>query len=237
VFQLRALVTAAVFGGMPLLVMLAGRVRWTSGLALRWPSVTALVGAAILGASLWPAAHEIALFGSGLQISDELLKRFETIVTQFQTLPLWFILFTVAIVPAVFEELCFRGFVFSAIQERISGAWTVVASAVLFGCFHEVLAPGRLLSTTALGLVLGCVRLRTGSILPTMLLHAVHNGVVLAIVHYRDELAARGWAADENLHLPLTWHALAAVGIIVGALLIWLGSPRNSAVTENAPGG
>jgi sodium transport system permease protein len=232
-FELRALITAAVFGGVPLLVMLATRVRWKSGLALYWPGVVALVGAAILGASLWPAAHEIALFGSGLQISDELLKRFEGLVTQFQSLPLPFILLTVAIVPAVFEELCFRGFVFSALRQRMSGLWAVVASAVLFGCFHEVLSPGRLLSTTTLGVVLGLVRLRSGSIFATMLLHAVHNGVVLAIVHYRDALAARGFAANENLHLPLKWHALAVVGIIVGSMLIWFGSSRGHQSTES----
>jgi hypothetical protein len=52
-------------------------------------------------------------------------------------------------------------------------------------------------------------------------------------VHYRDELVARGWAAQENLHLPLTWHALAALGIVIGAFLIWFVSPRGNEILES----
>jgi ABC-2 type transport system permease protein/sodium transport system permease protein len=104
----------------------------------------------------------------------------------------------------------------------LSGLWTVVASALIFGVFHELLFPGRLLASTFIGLVLGWVRLRTGSILPGILLHAIHNIVLLAIIYYRDELQARGWGIEEQTHLPLTWHALAVVGIAVGLALMLL---------------
>ena len=52
-------------------------------------------------------------------------------------------------------------------------------SAVLFGVFHEVLFSGRLLPSTFLGLVLGFVRLRSGSVLPGIVLHVLHNGLLL----------------------------------------------------------
>lgn len=228
-FELRALITAAVFGAMPVLVMMAGRVRWSSGLGLRWPGVIAVIGAAVLGASLWPAVHEIALAANGVQITEGLMDKLKELLKQFDLLPLWLLLLTVAIVPAVFEEPCFRGFVFGALRQKLSGAATVIATALLFGLFHEVLFPNRLVSTTAMGLILGLVRLRTRSIVPGVVLHAVNNGLILTVVHYRAELAESGWVAKEGTHLPLTWHAVALLGIVVGGGMILFATRRFSA--------
>jgi ABC-2 type transport system permease protein/sodium transport system permease protein len=134
--------------------------------------------------------------------------------------PLPLILVVMALVPAIFEELCFRGFLFGALRTRLADDRTVIASALLFGLFHEILFPGRLLASTFLGVVLGWVRLRTGSIVPCVLLHALHNSLLLTLAHYRDTLVARGWGADAQEHLPLTWLAVAAIGIMLATTLI-----------------
>ena len=128
-----------------------------------------------------------------------------------------------AVVPAIFEELCFRGFLFGALRTRLDGLWTVIVSAVLFGVFHEMLFSGRLLPSTFLGLVLGWVRLRSGSVLPGMVLHALHNGLLLSVSYYRDELLARGWGVEEETHLPLTWHARC-----IGWSRCWRGASRGN---------
>ncbi len=187
------------------------------------------MAAAILGVSLWPAAHELALLCEQyglLTLNPDIVKKVDAIVKQFQAVPLWLILITFALVPAVFEELCFRGFLFASIRQKLSGGWTVVATALLFGFFHEVLFPGKLMPTAALGLILGWVRLRTGSVLSGIVLHTVLNGFVFSIIYYREELAARGWGVQEEAHLPLMWHALAAVGILVGVGLLMVARPR-----------
>lgn len=229
----RALITAAVFGGIPIALAMFGRVRWSSGLGVRRPGIGALIGAAIFGLSLWPAAHEITLLTvrMGLfTLSPEILAKIEVVVKQFQALPLWQILVTFGLVPAVFEELCFRGFLFGSLRTRLTGGLTVVVTALLFGVFHEILFPGKLLPSTALGLVLGWVRLRSGSVLPGIALHALHNGLVLSILYYRDELLARGWGVQEEEHLPLTWHVAAVVGIIVAVGLLMATTRRHSGV-------
>jgi ABC-2 type transport system permease protein/sodium transport system permease protein len=122
-----------------------------------------------------------------------------------------------AVVPAIFEELCFRGFIFGALRTRLSALLTIVVSALLFGVFHEILYSGRLLPSTFLGLVLGWVRLRTRSVLPAILLHALNNGLLLTVAYYGNELQTRGWGVEENKHLPISWQALAVIGIIFGA--------------------
>ena len=226
-FIVRAVITAAIFGGIPAIIAMVGRVQWGSGLGLRRTNPLNLVAAAILGVSLWPVAHEIALLCQQyglLTLNPDIVKKVDAIVKQFQAMPLWLILITFALVPAVFEELCFRGFLFASLRERLSGAWTVIVTALLFGFFHEVLFPGKLIPTAVLGLVLGWVRLRTGSIFPGIVMHAVLDAFVFTIIYYRDELLARGWGVQEESHLPLTWHGVAAVGIVVGVGMLMVTS-------------
>jgi ABC-2 type transport system permease protein/sodium transport system permease protein len=142
-------------------------------------------------------------------------------LAQFRALPWWFIIVTLALAPAMFEEFCFRGFFFGALRTRLTGTSTIITSAVIFGLFHEILFPGRLLPTTFLGLVLGWVRLRTATIFPGMLLHAAHNSVLLSIIYFKDALITRGWGVVEQQHLPFAWHVLAGIGIAVGAALLF----------------
>jgi hypothetical protein len=54
-----------------------------------------------------------------------------------------------------------------------------------------------------------------------MLMHATINGLVLTIGHNQDVLSA-GPDAVKIEHVPLQWHALALVGIVVGIALILL---------------
>jgi ABC-2 type transport system permease protein/sodium transport system permease protein len=161
---------------------------------------------------------------------------------QFQSVPWWLLVTTLAVAPAVFEELCFRGFLFGSLQRSFPKDWgatsdalTVTISALLFGVFHELLFPGRLLPSTFLGLALGWVRLRTASVIPGMLLHAVHNGLLLSIIYFRDVLTERGWGVEEQEHLPAVWHATAAVAIVV-AIVMLIAATRSQRPMESASG-
>ncbi len=75
-----------------------------------------------------------------------------------------------ALAPAVIEELCFRGYLFSALQGVLSPWRTIVATAVLFGLFHvltgSALLVERFIPSTLMGLVIGWDAYRTGSIVP-----------------------------------------------------------------------
>jgi ABC-2 type transport system permease protein/sodium transport system permease protein len=234
--EIGAIITALVFGGIPLLLAMIGRVSASSGLGLRRPGFVSLVAAAILGVALWPAAHETYLLSEWLGLTTLSAKQIaaaQTVVDQLQTVSLWFILVTFAIIPAVSEELCFRGFIFGALRTRLSGAATIVASALLFGIFHEILYAGRLLPSTFLGLVLGWVRLRTRSVLPGMLLHALNNSLLLTVSYYREELQSNGWDIKEQWHLPISWHAIALLGIALGAGLLIATTRRT--INESQP--
>ncbi len=224
-----ALMTAMVFGVLPALVATFNRVRVSEGFALRIPNMLAWMAAGLLGLVLWPLAHEVFLLNRWLGITDlggVQLASVKGLVSQLRTLPYGLVVMTLAIVPGVFEELFFRGFFFTSLRNVFSPWRTIVLSAVLFGLFHvvagSVLVPERFLPSTFLGLVLGWVRYRTGSVLPCMVLHALHNGLLLSITYWEDELLARGFGVENEQHWPILWLAAAVAGVVAaGTLLNW----------------
>jgi membrane protease YdiL (CAAX protease family) len=82
-----------------------------------------------------------------------------------------------ALVPTVSEELLFRGAVLGGLTDVMTDRTAIVTSALLFAIVH--LSVPSMLHLTALGLVLGWVRLRSGSVWPAIALHAAYNAAVL----------------------------------------------------------
>jgi len=89
-------------------------------------------------------------------------------------------LFHIGMVPAVCEEVLFRGYVMRAF-EKSWGIWTaIIVSGLMFGLYHMQLA--NLLPLATLGILLALVTWLSNSILPAIFAHFVNNGgaVVLA---------------------------------------------------------
>jgi ABC-2 type transport system permease protein/sodium transport system permease protein len=231
-----SVVTALLFGLIPFIAAVLGRVSLRGGFALRAASPLAFLGATALGISLWPFAHEIFLINQWLglvSLDENSLAPALRLVEQLPTISPWLVLAAFAVAPAVFEEWFFRGYLFGGIRSSTSARGTIVITAILFGAFHvfsSVLAIERMLPSTFLGLFLGWVRWRTSSVLPGMLLHGCHNGLLIMAAYYRDELTARGWGLAEQSHLPPTWLAAAAVGVAVGVGLLQYTRPPETMV-------
>lgn len=234
-FALAGCATAIVFGGVPLACALVQRVRISSGFGLRAATPLAFLGALFLGASLWPFARELFLLNKAIGL-DPLGQGHEEQVTdllaELREVSPAVILISFAIFPAVFEEFLFRGFLFNAVRKRLPAAATIIVTAVVFGGFHVVaanaLSPEKFLPSTFLGLVLGWVCYRAGSVIPGMVLHACHNGLMLMIVHN----VARGSSlpaflrADETGHLLPITYAAAAIGVLLGGAILCFSRSR-----------
>jgi ABC-2 type transport system permease protein/sodium transport system permease protein len=214
------LVSLLLFGLLPLAVAERGRVRLATGFRLLRPSWPALLGGLLLGVSLWPFVIEaLALLRDwGLTTlspqGEELVKKHLGDLRQAFP-PLFVVL--VFVVPALAEEWFFRGFLFASLRSALGPRATVVVSALLFGLFHlvatDAFALERLLPSTALGLVLGWVAYRSGSVVPGMVLHACHNGLSTAVL-YSEQAQQR--------HLPSEWLLIAAGVAVAGFALVWL---------------
>ncbi len=81
----------------------------------------------------------------------------------------------------VIEELVYRGLWWSALAKRgLSERWVLVTTSAVFASVH--LEPERFLTLFALGLALGYGRYRTGRLGPSIVAHAVINGISMIAV-------------------------------------------------------
>ena len=78
-----------------------------------------------------------------------------------------------AVVGPVTEEVVFRGLIFTRLRRVLPGQWAIVISAAVFGLCHGNFV--WFLYAFSLGLIFAWVTERTGSILPSMVMHIVFN--------------------------------------------------------------
>ena len=90
-----------------------------------------------------------------------------------QRLPLWASLLCISALPGFLEEFIFRGLFYGAYRER--GVWrAILVSALLFGLMHMNL--NQMCYAFVMGVLFCLLYEATGSILSSMLIHAVFNG-------------------------------------------------------------
>ena len=215
--------TVLLFFVLPTAATLAARAGLRKTFRLRMPTLLGLLGACVLGVSLWPFAFELLLLVNRQQMA-ELERLLAPINAQLAAVPLPVTLLTLALLPAACEEWFFRGLLLSSLRTRLRTVPAVVVTGVLFGAFHVVVRDGlfieRIIPAAFLGLVLGTVCVRTGSLWPGIVLHALHNGLLLSLAAFQPQLSAAGWTGGEREHLPPLWLAVAAVAVLIGAGMV-----------------
>lgn len=94
----------------------------------------------------------------------------------------------IAVVAApIVEEIVFRGLVLRGLLSRLAPAWAIAVQAVLFGAAHfdpsrGVRNIGLVMVLSAVGGVLGIAAFRFRRLAPSMIAHALINGVAMAVV-------------------------------------------------------
>jgi len=115
-------------------------------------------------------------------LENSALAELEHRFAQTEARHLPFILLAVALLPAFAEELLFRGFLQGALGRRFGNQVGLVGSSLLFALAHLDLAQGA--AAFVLGLYLGGVRLRTGSVHASILGHASNNAVAVLAPYF-----------------------------------------------------
>jgi len=82
-----------------------------------------------------------------------------------------------ALLPALCEELAFRGFILSGLLKRFRPRTAILLCSFLFALFHMNVF--QFLPAFFLGVVLGLLTVRSGSLVPAILFHALHNSVLI----------------------------------------------------------
>jgi membrane protease YdiL (CAAX protease family) len=113
----------------------------------------------------------------------------------------------VVMLAAVLEEMLFRGFLQTSLERSGPPAKAVVVTAAVFALLH--FNPWWTIQIFALGAALGVLALRSGSIWPGVVIHAVNNAVSMAFVNI-DE-SRLGWYIFRDHVSP----AVFAAGLIL----------------------
>jgi len=140
-------------------------------------------------------------------------------------------LFMLAILPAVFEEVMFRG----AVQNLFSRWWkmpilAIIVTSILFSAVHFSYLG--FLSRFALGFVLGWMFYRTGNIWLNIIAHAANNAVALTALYISKQKNSTSTISDADPHIP-AWSGLLAVIVVYGLFLLF---ERVSKYQINKPG-
>jgi membrane protease YdiL (CAAX protease family) len=211
---------ALIVPALALLLMLRRPIAASLGIAAirRGTAAVALFG----GIALW--ATSLGL----LEVQSSVWPPSEAFLETFRQLhealrprgPLDAILSVVAIAvfPAVCEEILFRGVVLPALLRPLGTIGAVLGSALLFGVIHldftgEGAAFTRIPFAIVVGVGLGLLRVRTGSLLPPAIAHATLNAITFATV------VVTGADMDETPD-PLLGTALLVGGAVLSAIAL-----------------
>jgi sodium transport system permease protein len=184
-------------------------------LSLRPPPVRGLIAAVLVGSTGWMVASGVLV--RLLPPPESLARAMEQILMlgSDEPVPLWQLWLVIGILPAACEELFFRGFVLTGLRKL--GMWpAVVTSGLLFGIAHSSIY--RILPTLFLGIVFGYLVWKTGSVVCSIVAHALNNGVMVTIASSEDARRTLGLSEDSTF-LPLSY---ALVGVVVLAVALVL---------------
>src|SRR5215813_903155 len=159
--------------------------RWTGAplvesLQLRWPTPRGWVATLFLALGGWSV---------GALVWQQLLQRFPgarayndllgELLGKHGQLGFGAALVLVGLVPAICEEVAFRGVVLGGLRRSGSAVLAVVGSALIFGLFH--FNPYHVVSAAVVGLLLAYVALESGSIIPGMVVHLINNALQVCV--------------------------------------------------------
>lgn len=127
---------------------------------------------------------------------------------------IWVALFNIAIVPAVCEEILFRGYVLQSFEKSWGIGAAIIISGIIFGLYHLQLA--NVLPLAGIGMLLAYMTWVTQSIYPAMVAHFVNNGASVLFAKYYPETAI-----SELSPQTMPPMGLVAVSVVVSVFLIY----------------
>lgn len=229
-----AIFTALLFGGLPASVVWWNRLQWRATFRLYVPSLLVFPAAILLGVATWPWIHEVVLWSRSLGIQvldDSKVKAVQSMLESWKSVSPWLIVGAIGVAPGIFEELFFRGFLLGALRRSLQVGSALMISSIIFGLFHVILsagaAPERFLPSTIMGMILGWLLIRTGSIVPSMVMHVCHNSLLLVMATKSDDLGKIAFGESVAEHLPAIWLIASAVAISMSAVWMYVISHRD----------
>jgi hypothetical protein len=120
----------------------------------------------------------IMLGGDVFQISTHWTEWFIPQLVWGSQSELWKTSIEVVVVAPIFEELIFRGILYSTLRAKFGVPASLTGSALIFALAHGY-GPTAFLTVFWSGMLWAWIYERTGSLIPGMCAHAINNGLVV----------------------------------------------------------
>jgi len=169
---------------MPLLVVWYMKSDVKTLFSLKVPKVKDFIGGFILyiGVYALMLVASFVLISIFPQSAENTAMTFDVLMKQ----PFALVVLVMTVMPAIGEELYFRGLVFGSLRHRYSAVWAIVISSVIFGVFHLSLV--KIIPTGMLGACFAYVAYTSGSIYIGMFLHFFNNLVSAISMKYPQQI-------------------------------------------------
>lgn len=169
--------------------------------------------------------NENMKLGGALQTLEDMLKALEeTAATATEQMlkvdtigGLLFNLVVIALIPAVGEELTFRGVLQQGLTRRMNPHVAIILSSAIFSFIHFQFYG--FLPRMFLGMVLGYVFYASGSLWPSMLMHFLNNGSVV-VAYYLNNKGLTDIDVDHFGQTQSVW-LLVGSAVVTVALIVW----------------
>jgi sodium transport system permease protein len=177
-----------------------------------WSTVPAAI---LLAMTIHPTYSALGqMISKQMPISPAVQEALRPFIEAVQAAPLWQVLLLLAVLPAICEELVFRGYILNGLSRDGGHLRGLVLSSIFFGLSHAVLQQS--MTACILGLLLGWVCLRTGSVVPTIMMHLTCNGLTV-IMSRLGPMFADGWVLQSD-GTSITYHP--AWSLLCGSMAI-----------------
>ncbi len=217
ILKLTAIAMPLAFVLIPGVLLWYWKINIPKTLALSLPSPRYWFAAVLIGSSMWVVGAEVFAFQEMfLPIPQALIDSQAPLEKTLAEQPLWLILLFIAVIPAVTEELLFRGFLLSSLRQNCRPWVAMILVAGIFALFHFLVY--RFAITFILGMALVWLCWQSRSIWPAVLAHFLNNA--LAVIRSRTPQVNEMLNIDmEATHLPAT---VILGGLAILALGLWL---------------
>ena len=126
----------------------------------------------------WMAAAVGAYLAFGVLYTQLIVEPHQKDIAEgFGAVPVQVLLIVIA--APISEEVCFRGFLFGGLREKLPRVAAALLSGVIFGGLHALTGVSAVPPLIVFGFILALLYEKTGSIVPGILLHMLNNSVAL----------------------------------------------------------
>lgn len=195
--------------GMVMQFVLMAVYLWKKGFLTGDSRLYAPTGWRVLGLTILAGIGSIVLSDALLARLDFLPNLLEETFTGLLKNPIG--IFSVVLLGPVAEELFFRGAITKVLLRRYAPWVAVVVSGLLFGLVH--INPPQVVGAALIGILLGWLYWRTGSLIPCILLHVVNNGCSTWFMVHHPEIDSYGELLSPSAYCTVL--VLSAVLLVV----------------------